>query len=390
MRGSMRRKGEAWELRVYLGRDSITGKPRYRSRTFRGTKRRAEEELARLLTEATSGTDTRATGQSFGDLVEQWYASWSGEWSPGTAKETRRLIDTKLTGLARVKLHKITPASLDAFYGDLRRRGGKGGAPLAQSSVRRIHAVVSSALEQAVRWGWLQNNPAQRAWKGKGKGANQAAPTSVPAASDVVRLLDAAWRADEWNLAALLELEVHTGLRRSELLALRWPCFDADNRTLAVGAAIVVSTQGLVEKPVTKTGTSRVVVLSTTAVEVLTRHRKRCAQRASDAGAESAPDCYIFSTSADGARPWWPSSATRSLKILEERLGLPPIDLQELRRFHSSLLIVGGVDIATESERLGHGPTVALRSYARSNREAHERAADVVAEALAALRATGS
>src|SRR5436305_8541140 len=52
MRGSMRRKGEAWELRVYLGRDSITGKPRYRSRTFRGTKRRAEEEVARLLTDA--------------------------------------------------------------------------------------------------------------------------------------------------------------------------------------------------------------------------------------------------------------------------------------------------------------------------------------------------
>jgi hypothetical protein len=78
--------------------------------------------LARLLTETTSGADTRATGQSFGDLIEQWYASWSGEWSPGTTKETRRLIDTKLTGRARVKLHKITPASLDAFYGDLRRQ----------------------------------------------------------------------------------------------------------------------------------------------------------------------------------------------------------------------------------------------------------------------------
>lgn len=66
----MRRKGEGWALRVYLGRDSITGKPRYHSRTFRGTKRRAEEELARLLTGATSGADTRTTGQSFADLVD--------------------------------------------------------------------------------------------------------------------------------------------------------------------------------------------------------------------------------------------------------------------------------------------------------------------------------
>lgn len=57
---------------------------------------------------------------------------------------------------------------------------------------------------------------------------------------------------------------------------------------------------------------------------------------------ESAPDCYIFSTSSDGGRPWWPSSATRSLRLLQERLGLPPVALQELRRFHSSLIAAAG------------------------------------------------
>jgi integrase len=150
---------------------------------------------------------------------------------------------------------------------------------------------------------------------------------------------------------------------------------------------MVVGPQRLVEKPATKTSTTRVVVLSAAAVEILAAHRLRCAERAAGAGAEHAPDRLIFSTSADGTKPWWPSSATRSVRLLQERAGLPLVALQELRRFHSSLLIVGGVDMATESERLGHGPTVALRSYARSNREAHERAADVVADALTEPRA---
>jgi hypothetical protein len=95
----------AWELRVYLGRDPITGKPRYRSRTFRGSKRRANEALARLLTESRSGAEAPSTGQTFGGLVEQWFTSWSGEWSLSTMAETRRMIDTNLVGLAKVKLY---------------------------------------------------------------------------------------------------------------------------------------------------------------------------------------------------------------------------------------------------------------------------------------------
>ncbi|MGH9226512.1 MAG: tyrosine-type recombinase/integrase [Acidimicrobiales bacterium] len=383
----MRRRGESWELRVYLGRDPISGKPQYRSRSFRGTKRLAEEQLSRLCTQALDSTsDPTVSRQTFGELVEQWFASWSPEWSPATASITRGIIDTKLSGLVRVRLDRITPASLDTFYAALRERGGGGGTPLAQATVRRIHAVVSSALEQGVRWGWLQTNPAQRAWKGKGKGRNQSAEVSVPSPADVVALLDAAWASGEWNLAALLELEVHTGLRRAELLALHWADFDAERRTLRVAAAMVGGPAGLVEKAATKTGNHRTVVLSPEAVAVLVAQRERCVDRAGGEPSTLAAAAYVFSTVADGSRPWWPSSVSRSLRLLGERAGLAPIRLQELRRFHSSVLITGGVDVATESERLGHGAAVALRSYARSNRAAHERAADLVAATLADQR----
>ena len=179
---------------------------------------------------------------------------------------------------------------------------------------------------------------------------------------------------------------MHTGLRRSERLALRWPSFDVVRGTLSVGSANRPGERWARREAGHEDELDSLVLLSHAAQEILGEHRERCADRAAAAGVALPPDCYIFSTSADGTKAWWPSSASRSLRLLQERAGLDPIGLQELRRFHSSLLVLGGVDMATESERLGQGPTVALRSYARSNREAHARAAAVVADALTAVR----
>jgi integrase len=387
MRGSIRQRRGGWELRVYLGRDPVSGKPRYRSQVFRGPRRQAEDALARMVTEVRDGRHPAAAGgETFGELLDQWFAAWSPEWSPGTAVQTRRMIDTKLAGLQRMRVDRLTPASLYAFYGALRDRGGVAGRPLAQTTVRRIHAVVSAALEQAVRWGWLSSNPAQRAWKGKGKGRGQPATKSVPTPAEVALLLDTAGQVGELDLLAVLELEVHTGLRRGELLALRWTDFDPEQATLGVSSTVVDSSSGLVDKAGTQTGGSRSVVLSTEAVNLLAQYRSHCVERAAASGAVLSANAYLFSPSDDGTRPWWPSSISRKVHRLCERAGLRVIGLQELRRFHSSLLITGGIDVATETERLGHGATVALRDYVRSNRQAHERAARVVADALVGHR----
>lgn len=141
-------KHGAWMLRTYAGRDPLTGKKTWKARSFRGSKREAQRALAAFVTEQFS---SRPAGPSrtFGELVERWFEARSGDWSPSTAQQTRWMIDGQLRGLSDRKVAALTVEDLDQFYAALRERGGRGGRPLAGSTVARLHGIVRLALGQA-------------------------------------------------------------------------------------------------------------------------------------------------------------------------------------------------------------------------------------------------
>lgn len=156
MRGHLRRRGEGWELRVYAGRDSSTGRKRYVTRTVRGTKRQAQSALAALVTELERGQVVAGpSGATVSALLEAWSEANADRWSPKTVAETRRFMDRVIgPELGSLPVAKLRTAEIDRFYGRVRRRG------LAPASVRRVHSVLHAALAQGVRWQWIALNPA--------------------------------------------------------------------------------------------------------------------------------------------------------------------------------------------------------------------------------------
>lgn len=172
MKGHVRQRGDAWELRVYRGRDPLTRRPVYRTKTVRGVgKREAERLLAALVVEE----DALVSG-TFGDLAERWYALRAPDWSPKTAKETRWMLDGYLAPLMGTPLTRLTPVKLDMFFSALRVRGGKDGQPLSAASVRCIHTVIRSALNQRCSVGDPQLEPraARLARRDRGSGHRSA------------------------------------------------------------------------------------------------------------------------------------------------------------------------------------------------------------------------
>lgn len=378
MRGSMRQRSEgSWELRVFTGRDPLTKKPQYLTKTFRGGKRAAERELAAMVSGKQASSPT--AGMTVGELLERWLEHATPELSPSTVATTRVVIYTHLVPhIGSLPLRKLTPAKVDALYRLLRERGGRKGKPLSGATVQRAHNVLHRAAAQAVRWGWLPLNPVSNATPPR------RAPVEIqpPAPEEVLRIIDVAQEVNP-PLATYLLVSAATGARRSEVVALRWSDVDLGDGVVVIGRGVVHGPDGrLVEKD-TKTHAARRIAVDPATVELLRAHRKRAEEAAQLCGTKLAANGFVFSSEPDGSSSWRPDYTTQAFARIARDAGLPKVRLHDLRHFVATRLLANGVDVRTVAGRLGHkNPNVTLNVYAAFLPEADRDAADLLGRLL--------
>lgn len=375
MQGSLRERGKGvWEIRAFIGRDPRTHKPRQVSRVVRGGRREAEKRLTELLGEVSRGRHPAAK-VTFGELLDRWIEQVErlGR-SPVTLRNLHSLVEGILRPeLGDLDLRRLGPDVLDSFYA----RQAKAGK--ANTTIRRYHSHISAALSQAVKWGWIESNPARLA-SVPSKGASV---VTVPEVEKVRLLLEEAERKDP-ILAAALALAALTGARRAELCGLTWADLDTANRKLTIRRAVVRGL-GLGEVVVkgTKTGRVRRIALDPVSLAILDRHRVACAERAAAFGSSLSETSFIFSAEPDGSAPINPESLTAIVYRLRDRVGLPDLRLHHLRHFAATQLVAAGVDVRTVAGRLGHSsPSITLNVYSHfiedADREAARRMGDLM------------
>jgi integrase len=392
VRGHIRERGRGtWELRVFLGRDPITRRDRYKTRTFKGLKKDAEKELRNLLSTVEAGVVSEGT---FGELLERWYlvAATSRDWSPKTVAEHRRIIDKMLGPLSDLALHKVRTPLIDTFYAGFRTHGGRCGheprrdherelcevgAPLSAATVRRIHAVVHSALEQAVAWDLLQFNPASKASPGR----TEAREIHVPTVDEVLQMLKQA-ETDDPDPAVFLILAAVTGARRGELCALRWDDVDFGSGCLRISRVIALGKDGPVERRKPKTRSSmRTIALDAGTLGVLAAHRARSAEKARTCGVDLAPSAFIFTGQPDGSEPWRPDSTSRRVRTVRKACDIDEeIHLHSLRHFVVTMLLGAGVALPQVAGRVGRsgGGTTTLAVYSHFQQAQDQEVADLL------------
>lgn len=360
MSGILEQRGpDRWRVRVFAGRDG--GKVRWVSRTISGTKRTAQKELAKLVTDVESGAVAKSHQGSVADLLDRWLEDIAPMRSVLTMKEHRRSVEVDIKpALGAVDLRKLTGRDLDRFYSQLLARG------LSQASVRRRHAVLAAALKRAVKWGMIPFNPADRA---SPPGMARAA-VAAPKVDEVQALITKAEEADP-VLAAAIALAAVTGARRGELCALRWSDVDWARRTLRIERNLAVVRREVSEGP-TKTHQRRDIAIDGALEAFLSQRRQRQEDYAEAVGVPLVKDAYILSRSTDGSAPCLPDGLTAGYSRLARRLGLQS-HFHELRHFAATTAIASGVDVRTVAGRLGHAdPSVTLRVYAHAM-EARDR-----------------
>lgn len=370
MKGFIEKRGNSWRLSVYLGKDPATGKERRVRKTVRGSEKDAQKALRDLLHSIDEGTFVEPAKMTVEQYLEQWLETHKTNVEP-TTYDWYVLVCRKHIAphLGRVQLQKLTPLAIQQFYASKLQEGrldGKG-KTLSPNTVRHIHRVLHKALNAAVKLQLIPRNPCDAVEPPKP--VKKEARYWTP--EEAARFLEA---IQEDRLYALFYVALGTGLRRGELLGLRWQDVDLNEGRLTVRQEIVRKSKGtLVKAP--KTEKSRATIsLSRGVVEVLKKHKARQAQERLLMGDQYHDSGLVFTTFE--GKPLDPSYISGDyFGKLIEKAKVRKINFHALRHTHATILASQGVPLKVVSERLRHS-SVAITGdiyshvFAQMDREA--------------------
>ncbi len=397
----MRRRGGSLQVRVFAGQDPVTGRDRYLTETIKGTDAAAVRRAEKAMTRLQADVDRQRAPQTaipLRQVLDEWLRTT--EIEDTTRRTYAGYIErTIVPALGSIAVDKVSARNVETLHAELRRcrrrcdgrpfteRHRTEGehdcaaercvahtcSPMAASTIRQIHSIISGALALAVRWDWIATNPARVAQRPRAK----APEPSPPSSEDAARLLDAAFAMDvDWG--TLVWLVMTTGIRRGEVCALRWRDVDLDGEVIEIRRNYVLHKGVGVEKD-TKTHQMRRIALDSETVALLREHRDRVSARIEELGGVLTGQTFVFggTRSPDHATPYSPHAVSSRYRDMAERLGIDT-HIHALRHYSATELLTAGVDLRTVAGRLGHGGggSTTLKVYAAwvaaSNRKAAE------------------
>ncbi|UQY83665.1 tyrosine-type recombinase/integrase [Ralstonia pseudosolanacearum] len=410
----------SWMLKYEMGRDGA-GKRQIGYATVRGTKSEAQKELRRLMVEVDTGTHVEPSKMTFAQWIEQWLSEVekiggvSTRTKEGYASWMRVHVIPSLGGTL---LQKLKRSQLNAMFVQLRESGHKGSRAkgdktpavkgLSAQSVVHIRRTVHTCLQAAVDAELIQVNPATRA---KVKGASSRASTEDASTTKIKALeadqlpaLFAAFRGHA--LYPLVALAVGTGLRRGEILGLRWKSIDFDKMTLRVEQTVEQTREhGVRVKPDAKNKSSlRTIGISAELRDLLRAHLAEQKSLALKLGTSypAKGEALVFPCviqrpkgrqpaeglkvrDVDFSRPWHPEAVTKEFTRIAAAADFAGFRLHDCRHTFATLLLTSGVELHTVARLLGHStPAITLSTYSHVLPRAADRAVQVSGDLLRA------
>jgi integrase len=336
-----------------------TGKRRRSFVTVHGTKKDAQRRLAELLVSIDNGSYVKPKHLTVGEWLGQWLQGYvATNTAPRTRERYEEIVQLHLIpALGLVRLSALQPEHIQKYYADALesgRRDGKGG--LSARTVHHHHRVLYEALRHAVKHGIIGRNPGEAVDTPRPRNRE----ITMIGPSDVLRLLDAAKGTPYYPV---LFTALYTGLRRGELLGLRWCDLDLDLATLSVVQTLqqLHNGQYVFREPKSRRG-RRQIALSPSLAILLRQHRAKQEDSGKMLGKTLGPADLVFSHP-DGT-PLRPDSISRAFRTIARAVGLHGVRLHDLRHAHASLMLRQGVHPKIVSERLGHsGIAITIDTY---------------------------
>ena len=370
--GNIRKRSDGrWEGRYTAGHDPVTGK-RITKNVLGKTQAEVREKLRRTI-EETRGLDVARAGEY---TVGQWLEVWFNDYAmlkvrPSSHQTYRGYLDHHIKPyIGNIPLTKLSSLDLQRLYKKLlsdgrvdRIESKKQPKGLSAKTVRNIHQIISSALKLAVEQKLIACNPAEGCALPK---AERKEMQTLP----VGQLTSFLREAKDSGVFALYYIDLTTGLRRGELLGLKWSDIDLEKGDLRVQRQIGRIDGKIIEMPLKTKNAYRTLPLSADAIDVLMQQRRKTGNSE-----------WVFPSPTGG--PMSPDSVLHMLHRVLKRAGLPKVRFHDLRHTFATLALQNGVDIKTVSGMLGHfSAGFTLDTYAHVTTSAKREAAKTMGNIL--------
>lgn len=355
------RKGKErtlWYVVIDVGVDE-TGRRRQKWHGSFRTRKDAEIARAKLVDDLHTGSYVVPARTTLSEwITDSWLPMTAARVKPSTLHSYRRNLEIHvLPVLGGKTLQHITPTMLNALYAQLASDDGARD-PLSAKTISYIHTIIHKALADAVDTDLIARNAADRA---KPPRPSRRSSTRIQS-----------WDADELRaflahvasarLEAVWRLAAMTGMRRGEVLGLRWADVDLDNARLSVRQTVIAVGYDVVTST-PKSHSARVINLDDETVTKLREHRERQDAERVEWGLDYQEADLVVAK--ENGEPIHPHVFSQSFERITRNAGLRPIRLHDLRHTHASLALKAGVPVKVVSERLGHeSPAFTLKQYA--------------------------
>ncbi|OUN92649.1 site-specific integrase [Pseudoflavonifractor sp. An44] len=365
------RKDGRWEGRVVVGYDE-EGNPKTKN-VLAKTKKECVDKLKELKSQC--GVVRPVQVQSdmlFRDWLDYWYQNHA---KPKLRQTTQQgyeycIVHHLVPGVGDIPLNQLTQADLQQFFRRMKESGRKAnveqhGAGVADRTVRNCHAVCQMALEKAVEEKLIHTNPAVGCKLPPLKGKEM----KILSQEEIQRFLI---QAKAEGMYELFLLELTTGMRRGELLALRWDDLDfttgklrIDKQVCPVGGKLVIS------EPKTKAA-NRTIILPAAMVDLLAEYKK---------GVFSD---LMFPSRTKPDQPIDPGYVRKRLQAILKRAGCKKVRFHDLRHTFATLSLENGMDVKTLSTIIGHvSSETTLNTYTHITDEMRRKAALSIDQGIA-------
>lgn len=374
MKGRTFKRGSTWTFVVDIPPDPVSGGRRQKKKGGFPTQQAAEYACAELIASMGKNTYVPDNNITVKELLETWLEEYAKPNFKPTVYDVESTIVNKriIPVIGKQRVQQIKPLTIARFYNDLSKK-------YSPDYVRHIHAILRKAFRLASKWEMISTNPIDKVESPKLRKTEM----KIWTMEQCLQFLESA--EDHVHYIAF-SLAIHTGMRKGEILGLRWKDIDWDGQALTIQQTVnwTPSLGIIIQDTKTASSTRRISIGSMLIKDLL--ERKKVVDANKERFGQNYEE-YDLVCCYENGEPIKPRRLTSVFEFLTKRTDLPKIRFHDLRHSHASMLLNNGVNPKIGAERLGHSSVqIYLDRYSHLLPDMQRGAVDLVEEKMKSLR----